>query len=170
MYNKGEKLKIISLTILILGCISSIAYGIYLFMLKVWVWGFLIIIIGPTISYLYKFFIDCFADLIQRVDVIGDNTINIIDKLNKDKKIVQEPSTQEKKNKKPTKLDHVKNEIRHLNTFEKNYVIEHNPDLYKKIKNMTLDSLYEVVEKRKESQEYIYLCCFEILNRLKGDT
>ena len=164
MYNKGEKLKFIACIIMVIGTLLSVAYGLYLFVLGLWALGILVVIVGVGISYIYKLFVDCFADVVQRVDIIDDKTMKIMSVLEPQNN-VKEQAPQIKKTLKTTQLDNVKEEVRHLNAFEKQYIIDKNSEDYNEIKELTLSKLYSVVAEKEERQEYIYMCCFEIIER-----
>ena len=168
--NIGKKIKILATVIAIIGSLVSIILGIILICKTVYIDGILWITIGPIVSWISCFVLYGFGQLVDNSDKLVENKIannnentttmtNQID--NKTTASMETYSTNE--------LTKVKDIIKHLSIKEVNNL----KNKYKKwtveISKLSTPQLLNIInnEQNDWEKEYIYLCCFELLEKNK---
>jgi predicted flavoprotein YhiN len=182
--NIGKKIKTIAKISFYLLSVSFLFYGILL-IIKTDndILGLLWLILGPIISWISSFVLYGFGQLVDNSDkliALKEVPNNDIQN-NKKAKTTHLENTTISSNTKPNK------EIEEINCTSKYKMAkqiindlppEHLDSLkqkYKKwaieIEKMTIEKLFAIIEKEQNEweEDYIYLCSFEILNRIKID-
>ena len=180
MYSKGETIRGIAILLLVLDILAAIVGSIMLFTMGLIWQGFMVIIMGIFFAWFPWFILDALAEVLQQADITANKVARIIkgvdankpDDENLDTEQVLEKLEQynddtvdEKQSLPQTRLDKVKDEIKHVTEYDKAFLKERNFNATVEIKQMSLDELYDIVENKKKSKEFIYLCCFEIIKR-----
>ena len=61
-----------------------------------------------------------------------------------------------------------KEDIQHLKFHEKQLLKEMYPQWYKEIREFSLEELAEILDDKGDNRDFDYLCCIEIVDRLKS--
>ena len=168
--NIGNKIKILATIIAIIGSITSVIYGIILiFKTNYDIEGILWLIIGPIASWISCFVLYGFGQLVDNSDkLVETKNINNVE----NKTIITEVKNNKKAN--TNTKTNPNNDINKANEFIKHLSLQDFENLKNKHKKWTLEinklstsQLLNIIDKEKDEWEddYIYLCCFEILER-----
>lgn len=175
----------LSMFCLIAGLVVSIVYSIFLFVVGSWLSGIIVILIGCLGSWFQFYILSCIAEIFGEVIMMFGKVSVIEERIGPKKKkpvkvvVVDQDNMNEKEVVTGNENDlhqkeivdiftYAKREIRHLDAFEKNYLKKRYEEWYEEVKKLTNEELYNIVqnnESQKYEQQYVYLCCIEILDR-----
>ena len=182
--NIGEKIKSVAVVVTIIGIAVSFLYGGWLIFTGSWLFGVCTIIIGSISSWLASLVLYGFGQLVSN----SDSMVELQEEQNEmvEKKLVYKDIVETKKEKisqqKKSGSSQLKNkgfdltdlyekakeDIQHLKFHEKQLLKEMYPQWYKEIREFSLEELAEILDDKGDNRDFDYLCCIEIVDRLKS--
>ena len=169
--NIGSKIKILAKVISILGVIVSVVSGFALIVFtSLDVEGVLLVILGSLISWASSFVLYGFGQLIKNVEEINNKltpkkTIINNNKVRNENIVINDLSDEEC-------YSFAVNITSKMSKTDYRLLTDKYKIWYDQIKNYSLPTLYNIIRKEQSEwqEEYIQLCCFEILNKLENKT